>query len=263
MLRWMQIRLCRCSIPQIWSCRWAPQLLPNTFGCTYSCYWSAEVVSHSWWAVWSLVFSPSAWILRAGIFSVYAGARSSPCSQCGPYKSSRMEERAWVCAAAANMRLSSEKLIPSSLMETGAALRAILLSLRWLDLFSFKLMSVCWRRADPRYRHQKSKGDLAQNLPWPRAEGASLVCDTVGLHASSKHTKWVQVGFLRVTSRCQVLWFQCTRVYEENPKKWVQSLNWINAPVQAEISSTFPLVRYCWCLIHMRFTHLLLLASVR
>lgn len=98
-----------------------PSAVANTFGCTYSCYWSAEVVSHSWWAVWSLFFSPSAWILRAGIFSVYAEARSSPCSQCGPYKSSRMQECAWVRAAAANTRLSSEKLIPSSLMETGCS----------------------------------------------------------------------------------------------------------------------------------------------
>lgn len=37
---------------------------------------------------------------------------------------------------------------------------------------------------------QQNKGDLAQNLPWLRAQDVSLVYDTVGSHANSSYAEF-------------------------------------------------------------------------
>lgn len=144
-----------------------------------------------------------------------------------------------------------------------AALNLILLPL-WLGILCYGTRCLL---EDSRALHsQQNKAGLAQCLPWPSAEDASLVCASE--FACIFWVYRVQLWFLCGTSSCQDLGYLqccgfCVPMFMEGGLEWAQFLSEINAPVQAELGSLSALVIYFLCLIHTLFICLSLHAAMR
>lgn len=183
--------LCRCLIPQIWSCRWAPELLLTPLGAL------ASATDLPKFCPASDVLFGALFIPRAGVFRVDSEARSSPCSRGGPCRSSS-DVRVCTGACCSSWFTSVTGEVDSQLPNVDRGYS------EGCQLHFFPLhLNRCLLEGDgTSLLPTEEQGRLGPNLAWPRAEDSSLVCDPVGLHVSSKHTKWAQLRFLHVMPRC-------------------------------------------------------------
>lgn len=167
-------------------------------------------------------FSPSAWILRVGIFSE-SEAGSRPCSWCGPYKSSsRSDVKVCIDVRCSSWYASVKCKIHFQLPNVARGYSEGRLA-QFVGVGSLLYVNRCvLEEGRTLLLSREEQGRLASKLTLAKGWGCFLGVWYCDLHASSEQV-----------SPCHIqVWSAVVSVRAGNSKKWVRFLHQINAPGQ-------------------------------